>query len=108
MRLREVTLAPSGTGKEAHVKNGPASSSTLTSQGRTTVPMAIRDHLKLRPGDRIDYVVEENGRVLIRSRTLDIRDLAGLLQRPGQRRLSVEEMNRTVGRFSRGSQTTQS
>ena len=71
-------------------------SSTLTSKGQTTIPKAIRDHLNLRSGHRIDYVVEEDGRVVLKPATYDIRDLAGILRRPGQRPLSVEEMNRVI------------
>ena len=72
------------------------SSSTLTSKGQTTIPKVIRDHLNLRPGHRIDYVVDEEGRVVLRPATYDIRDLAGALRRPGQKPLSVEEMNRVI------------
>jgi antitoxin PrlF len=34
------------------------SHSTVTSKGQTTIPGAIRDALKIKPGDRLEYVVE--------------------------------------------------
>ena len=71
-------------------------SSTITAKGQTTIPKAIRDYLKLRPGNRIDYVVDDEGKVVLRPATYDIRDLLGMLHRPGQKALSVEEMNRVV------------
>ena len=37
-------------------------SSTLTSKGQTTIPKVIRERLNLQPGNRIDYVLEEDGR----------------------------------------------
>ena len=38
--------------------------SKLTSKGRTTIPQAIRSALGLRPGDEIEYAIE-NGHVLL-------------------------------------------
>jgi AbrB family looped-hinge helix DNA binding protein len=35
--------------------------STITAKGQTTVPKEIRDRLKLKPGDKIEYVVEADG-----------------------------------------------
>lgn len=70
--------------------------STLTSKGQTTIPKTIREHLALRPGQRIDYVVEEGGKVVLRPATYGIEDLAGLLHRPGMTPLTVEEMNEVV------------
>jgi antitoxin PrlF len=73
-------------------------SSTVTRKGQTTIPKEIRDYLKLRPGNRVDYVVDEEGNVVLRPATYDIRDLHGVLHRPGQKSLSVEEMNGVVRR----------
>jgi len=69
---------------------------TLTSKGQTVIPKAIRDHLGLQPGDALDFVVQDNGDVLIRPATEDIRRLKGLLHRPGRLPVSVEEMNQAI------------
>ena len=69
---------------------------TLTSKGQTVIPKPIRDQLGLKPGDTIDFVVQENGDVLIRPAVLDIRRLKGMLHRPGQAAVSVEEMNLAI------------
>jgi len=71
-------------------------SSSVTSKGQTTIPKPIRDYLGLRPGSRIDYIVDEEGRVVLQPATYDIRDLHGVLHRPGQAPLSIEAMNRIV------------
>lgn len=71
-------------------------SSTLTSKGQTTIPKDIREYLNLQPGHRIDFIVDEEGRVILRPATLHIRDLAGILHRTDQRPISVEEMNRVI------------
>jgi len=69
---------------------------TLTSKGQTVIPKMIRDHLGLQPGDALDFVVQDNGDVLIRPATEDVRRLKGLLHRPGRLPVSVAEMNRAI------------
>lgn len=71
-------------------------SSTVTAKGRTTIPKEIRDYLKLRPGNRIDYLVDPDGRVVLEPARHDIRDLHGLLHRAGRKALTVEQMNRVI------------
>lgn len=71
-------------------------SSTLTSKGQTTIPKVIREHLHLRPGNRIDFVVERDGRVVLRPATVDVGDLVGILRQPSRKSLSVEEMNALI------------
>lgn len=76
--------------------------STLTAKGQTTIPKKIRNHLKLHPGDRIDFIVQENGKVVLEPATLDVRDLEGILHRPGMKVVSVEGMAKAVKkRFKR-------
>ena len=70
--------------------------STLTSKGQTVIPKAIRDHLGLKPGDSLDFVVQDEGEVLIRPLAHDVRRLRGLLRRPGRSPVTVEEMNRAI------------
>ncbi len=69
---------------------------TLTSKGQTTIPAEIREHLNLKPGDKISFDIED-GQVVIRPKNRSIMDLAGILKRPGQEPLSVEDMNEAVG-----------
>jgi antitoxin PrlF len=73
------------------------SSATLTSKGQTTIPKAIRDHLKLRPGDRIEFVIDEDGRVVLLPLSFDAADLAGILP-PPKRAVSLEEMDAAIRR----------
>jgi len=71
------------------------SSSTLTSKGRTTIPKGIRKRLNLHPGDRLEFVVDEDGRVLVLPASIDTSELAGMLKAPA-RAVSVEDMNRAI------------
>jgi AbrB family looped-hinge helix DNA binding protein len=70
--------------------------STLTSKGQTTIPRDVRNHLKLRTGDQIDFVIEPDGSVVIRPATVHVRELNGILRRKGMKHLSVNAMNAAV------------
>jgi AbrB family looped-hinge helix DNA binding protein len=71
-------------------------SATLTSKGQLTLPKAIRDRLRLGAGDRVDFVVEDDGTIVLKPATAHVRELKGFLYRKGIRPLSVEAMNRVV------------
>jgi AbrB family looped-hinge helix DNA binding protein len=74
----------------------------MTSKGQITVPKAIRDLLRLSTGDRVDFIVKDDGTVVLRPATVDVRELRGLLHRPGLTPLSVEEMNAVIRRRGAG------
>ena len=69
--------------------------STMTSKGQTTVPKEIRKQLNLRAGDKVFWYLE-NGRIVLRAKNRSINDLAGMLHRPGQRSVSLEEMDEAI------------
>lgn len=71
-----------------------SSESTLTSKGQTTVPKAIRERLRLRPGDRITFTPMPDGTVLMRVKNKSVMSLAGSLRRRGRKALPVEELSR--------------
>lgn len=68
--------------------------STLTSKGQTTVPKAIRERLRLKPGDRITFTPMPDGTVLMRVKNKSVMSLAGSLRRRGRRPLRIEELSR--------------
>lgn len=71
-------------------------SATLTSKGQLTLPKPSRDFLHLGPGDRLDFLIKDDGTVILRPATLDVRALKGILHREGMRVVSVEEMNAAI------------
>jgi AbrB family looped-hinge helix DNA binding protein len=75
---------------------------TLTSKGQITLPKAIRDRLRLGTGDRVDFIVKDDGTVVLRPATVDVRELKGLLHRKGRAALSVEAMNAVIRRRGAG------
>ena len=70
-------------------------SATITSKGQTTIPKAVRQHLKLKVGDRVEFVIERDGRVVLIPASLDIETLKGVLA-PAPRRVTLEEMDEAI------------
>lgn len=69
---------------------------TLTSKGQTTIPKEVREFLGLNAGDKLDFVIESDGRVVLRPTTLDISSLRGLLKRPGRAAIRLAEMKTAI------------
>lgn len=68
--------------------------SAITSKGQATIPKAIREHLRLKPGDRVKFFVHPDGSVvLLPKRPVSI--LRGIVK-PRRRPVTVEEMNEAV------------
>ena len=70
--------------------------SALSSKGQTTIPKEIRDFLNLKTGDRIDFLIQDPGLVLLKPANTHIHDLKGLLHRTGQKKVSVQKMNEAI------------
>jgi AbrB family looped-hinge helix DNA binding protein len=67
----------------------------MTSKGQTTIPKDIRKRLNLHPGDRLDFIIEEDGRVVVLPASVDASELAGMLKAP-TKPVSVAEMNQAI------------
>jgi AbrB family looped-hinge helix DNA binding protein len=57
---------------------------TLTCKGQMVIPKPIRDHLHLHFGDLLDFLVQELGDVSIRLAVEDVKNLKGVLHKPGR------------------------
>ena len=75
---------------------------TMTTKGQVTIPKEVREHLGVETGDRLSFVVQEDGTVIVQPITRHVRELGGLLQRPGQRPMSVNEMDEGIARRMQG------
>jgi len=69
--------------------------STITRKGQTTIPGEIRRHLKLKAGDRVEFVIEAEGRVVLMPANVDVSELKGILA-PAPSRVSLDEMEAAV------------
>lgn len=67
---------------------------TLTSKGQTTIPKAIRDSLRMKPGDRMTFTLMPDGVVLMRVKNRHVSDLAGLLHKKGRKAVPIELLSR--------------
>ena len=74
---------------------------TVTSKGQVTIPRSIRQALKVGVGDRLDFVLEGEGRVVVQPAVRDVRELKGLLRRAGRKPVSIEQMNTAIARQGR-------
>jgi AbrB family looped-hinge helix DNA binding protein len=68
--------------------------SAITSKGQITIPKAIRDHLKVKPGDRIKFFIDPNGTVALLPK-LPITALRGILP-VRARPVTLEEMDEAI------------
>ncbi len=66
----------------------------ITAKGQVTLKQSVLEHLGVRPGDKVDVVELPDGRVELRaaSERRDIMRAIGVLWRPGQRALSLDEI----------------
>jgi antitoxin PrlF len=44
----------------------------ITTKGQVTIPKAIRDLLGVRPGGKVDFVMADNGEVVVRKAGTDL------------------------------------
>ena len=72
--------------------------STITSKGQITLPKKIRERLHVGTGDRIDFVVEENGLVVVRRARSRLRQLRGMLRKRKRKPVSLDQMNAAIAR----------
>ena len=69
--------------------------STLTIKGQTTLPKDIREGLNLSAGDKIRYVMLDDGQVrLLKVRS--VKRLAGILKDDIEYTVSLEEMDAAI------------
>ncbi|HEX9836178.1 MAG TPA: type II toxin-antitoxin system PrlF family antitoxin [Alphaproteobacteria bacterium] len=64
--------------------------SAITSKGQATIPKAIREHLGLKPGDRVKFFVHPDGSVVLLPK-LPVAALRGIVK-PRRRPVTVAAM----------------
>jgi len=72
------------------------STATVTSKGQITLPQDVRNDLALKVGDKVSFE-KVGGSYMLRPQNRSIMELAGVLRRPGEKALTVEEMNEQLG-----------
>ena len=68
--------------------------SKVTAKGQTTLPKGVRSALGLEAGDTVRYIVKDGCVQILKAQ--HVSKLAGMLHRPGQARVSLEEMDKAI------------
>ena len=70
---------------------------TISSKGQLTIPLAIRNSLRLRTGDKVDFLLLDTGRVELVPHRASVTALRGMVRHTGPA-LSLADMDRAVGK----------
>ena len=74
--------------------------SAITRKGQATIPKAIREHLRLKPGDRVKFFLHPDGTVVLLPK-LPVSALRGILMRPRQP-VTLERMQKAIAAGAAG------
>jgi AbrB family looped-hinge helix DNA binding protein len=73
---------------------------TITTKGQVTLKKSVLEHLGLKPGERVQVDLRADGRVELAPvqppRKRDLSRVRGMLSRPGQPVLTIEEINEGI------------
>jgi len=73
---------------------------TMTSKGQITIPKPARDALQLHPGDRVEFVLGDDGRLFLLAATRPLASLKGMLPKP-DRAVSLDDMDAAIAASGR-------
>jgi antitoxin PrlF len=65
--------------------------SAITVKGQATIPKAIREHLRLKPGDRVKFFVHPDGSVVLLPK-VHAAALRGMIKSRRRRTVTIGEM----------------
>ncbi|WP_010146994.1 AbrB/MazE/SpoVT family DNA-binding domain-containing protein [Serinicoccus profundi] len=68
----------------------------MTTKGQITVPKEVREDLGLTAGSTVMFVKVAEGQYRLLARTGSMADLDGLLRRPGQQKVELDEMEEAI------------
>ncbi len=68
---------------------------TLTSKGQITIPLAVRESLGVRSGDRVEFVEVAPGRFECFASSRSVRALKGMFGAPATK-VSIEDMDAAI------------
>jgi AbrB family looped-hinge helix DNA binding protein len=71
---------------------GTTMDSAITVKGQATIPKAIREHLRLKPGDRVKFFLHPDGSVVLLPK-LPATALRGIVKPRRRRPVTIQEMD---------------
>jgi antitoxin PrlF len=75
--------------------------SAITVKGQATIPKAIREHLRLKPGDRVKFFVHPDGSVVLLPK-LSAAALRGIIKSRRRRPVTFGEMTEAAAEGAAG------
>ena len=69
--------------------------SAITVKGQATIPKEIRQHLGLKPGDRLKFFLHPDGTVVLLPK-IPARSLRGMLRSRRRRPVTLEQMTKAI------------
>ncbi|MGC1644992.1 MAG: type II toxin-antitoxin system PrlF family antitoxin [Candidatus Sulfotelmatobacter sp.] len=75
--------------------------SAITVKGQATIPKAIREHLRLRPGDRVKFFVHPDGSVVLLPK-VRAAALRGIIKSRRRRPVTIVEMTEAAAKGAAG------
>jgi AbrB family looped-hinge helix DNA binding protein len=73
------------------------STATLTSKGQITIPVGVRNDLKVDAGDRVEFIQIAPGRYEFVAITHSVKELKDMFGKPAKK-VSVEDMNKAIAK----------
>ena len=78
--------------------------STVTQKGQVTIPKNVRDSLHLITGDKVEFVHNDRGEVVIKPLTRKVSEVAGILSKYKRSQpVSIEDMDQAIAHHVRDS-----
>ena len=78
--------------------------STVTQKGQVTIPKNVRDSLHLITGDKVEFVHNDRGEVVIKPLTRKVSEVAGILSKYKKSQpVSIEAMDQAIAHHVRDS-----
>jgi antitoxin PrlF len=75
--------------------------SAITTKGQATIPKAIREHLRLKPGDRVKFFVHPDGSVVLLPK-VPASALRGIVKSRRRRPATISEINEAAAEGAAG------
>ncbi len=69
---------------------------TLTTKGQVTIPKTIRESLKLHTGDKIEFIITENGEAIIRPISKKVDEVFCKLHKVDRKPISLEAIDDAI------------
>jgi antitoxin PrlF len=70
---------------------------TLTSKGQVTIPQEVRKRLGFKTGDRIDFLFQPDGNVVLQTKKLPFERLRGIIKSKRRKPPTLREMDEAIG-----------